>query len=175
MAYDSTAVVNDGAYLFGKKSAYFAPGRIDDDFRRGERVVVVAGASVLGALCGVAGAISIGRVDTWMTLAAGAPLYILAIHFAAATLHDAIARKAYGCATATFVHMSALFAWPVAALFYAYSTLHFWIAPATALSALLLFASCWGGAQRVVYRTCAQGALMTVCASYVGFLTAMGA
>lgn len=176
MAYDTAIVANESAYLFGTKRDYYAPERSSKDaFRRGERVVVVSGASVLGALLGVAGAISMGRVETWVTLVAGAPLYVLALYFAVATLRDAFERKAYGCATATFLHMSAMFAWPVAALFYAYTTLHFWAAPAMALSALLLFTSCWGGSQRVIYRTCAQGAMITACASYLGFLTAMGA
>lgn len=176
MAYDSTlAFRSDAGPADVLVDAKPFQARTDDDFHRGERMVVITGAAALGAMLGIFAAIGLGRLESWMIFAAGAPVYALGLYFTAATFHDARACRAMGCATASGLHMLALLAWPAAAFFYPMSAAPFWIAPAIALSALALFASCWGGTKRAVYRACGQGVLVTASVVYVGFLTIMGA
>ena len=175
MAYDSTTFVAKPSLFAAARAQYSSfPVRSDDDFHRAERIVVVAGASLLGALIGAASAIVSGQIAPWMMLVWGAPVYVLALYFAVATLHDGLERNALGCAIAATMHVAALFAWPLVALVHPTMSLPFWYAPAIAFSALIMFASCWGGHKRVVYRACCQGALTAACASYLGLLTAMG-
>lgn len=175
MAYDSTTFVAKPSVLATARARYASfPVRTDDDFHRGERVVVVAGASLVGALLGAALALTTGQVAPWMMLLWGAPVYVLALYFAVATLHDGINRNFWGCAIATTLHVASLFAWPLVALLHPTMNLPFWYAPAIAFSALIMFTSCWGGQKRVVYRASCQGALMGACAAYLGLLTVMG-
>lgn len=168
MAYDST--------LLETRAHVFAPpvDRTDDDFRRGERLVVVAGASALGAMLGAGTAIALGRVDTWMILAASAPLFLLAMHLTWRTMREAVARRAYGCSFATVAFFLSLAAWPAVAMFYPLDAPRFWIAPASAFASLLLLASCWKGTHRTVYRTGLQGTLLSIGAGYLGLLVFLG-
>jgi hypothetical protein len=46
----------------------------------------------------------------------------------------------------------------------------YWIAPAAAVLSLVLFASCWGGGSRAVYRMTLQGALVAALAGHQGAL-----
>ena len=172
MAYDSTLA---GSVKLATPRLQRRAARIDDDFHRTERMVVVCGAVAFGAVVGTATAFTLGYTPVRVMVVAGAPIFLLGLYFAVATLRDAIDRRAWGCASATMLHFGALLTWPVAAVLYPLATVSFWFAPALAVSALILFASCWSGAKRVVYRACAQGALMAVCAAYFGVLAVMGA
>src|SRR5262249_3539809 len=69
--------------------------RTDDEFRRGERLVVVVGASLAGALAGMGAALFFGRTPSWMSALAGLPVYALALYLVVATLRDASERRAY--------------------------------------------------------------------------------
>ena len=183
MAYDSALFEPTAALVPARKTSrrietvppVQSAQRADDNFHQAERLVVVGGAAALGALLGVFAGIGFGKPEMWIGAAAAAPLYGLGIYFTAATFRDAKEARAFGCACASGLHMLALLAWPVAAIFYPLSMLQFWIAPAIALSALGLFASCWGGSKRAVYRACLQGVLAMGAVTYVGFLAVMGA
>ena len=148
--------------------------RLDDDFHRTERLVVIGGASLFGVIVGSVAAIALGQPQWWQMAVAGVPIYVLALYYSVATFHDAFERRAWGCASATVAHIGALFAWPAVGLLHPEMTVAFWIAPALAFSALVLFASCWGGSKRVLYRACAQGGLVAACAGFLGLLTVMG-
>lgn len=145
------------------------------DFMRGERLVVLMGASALGAVIGFAVTLTMGRVDAWVMALIAAPVLGLALHMTIATLSEAFASRAYGCATACILHVFALMAWPATALFSVASAPIFWIAPALAMSSLVLFASCWGGGTRAVYRTSVQAALVAAIAAQQGVAVMFGA
>jgi len=150
-----------------------APERVD--FRRGERLIVLMGASAFGAMLGFAAALAGGRVEPWVLALMALPVLGFSAHLTIRTLSEAFAARAHGCASASVLHVAALMVWPMTALFAAANPALFWIAPGIALSALVLFASCWGGGARAVYRASAQGALVAAIAAQQGVTVLLGA
>jgi hypothetical protein len=146
-----------------------------ETFVRSERLVVLTGASALGAAIGFAVAMTSGRVDLWVLALVALPALALAAHLTIQTLSEAFASRAWGCASASVLHVAALMAWPMTALVSAGSPALFWIAPGVALTALVLFASCWEGSARAVYRSGAQGALVAAIAAQQGVFVGSGA
>jgi hypothetical protein len=144
------------------------------NFRKSERLVVLAGASATGALGGFFIAMALGRIELWQVLLLSAPVFALSFHFTRETLADALYRKAYGCATAAGLHAMALLAWPITALFAPMQAMVFWATPVAAISALVLVSMCWTGSSRAIYRTCAQGAMVTLIAAHQGALLMLG-
>lgn len=144
-------------------------------FMRGERLIVLMGATAFGAALGFGAAISSGRLDLWVMALIAAPVLGLAAHLTIRTLSEAFAARAYGCAAASVLHVAALMAWPATAMFSATAPDLFWVAPVLALSALVLFASCWGGSARAMYRASLQGALVAAIAAQQGVHVLMGA
>jgi hypothetical protein len=153
----------------GKRQAYV--GRTE--FRRLERIVVLIGGVALGGVAGFAAEIMLGRPDLLGLVASGVILIPLALYLCSQTLRESFSRRAYGCATATILHAAALLAWPLTALFAPVSPLSFWVAPMVAVSALVLFASCWGGPPRAVYRLALQGFIVAAATMYQGALVMM--
>lgn len=153
----------------GERQAYV--GRTE--FRRLERIVVLAGGLALGGAAGFMTEIALGRPSFFGLVASGAILIPLALYLCSQTLRESFVRRAYGCATATIIHGAALLAWPMTALFTPLSPMTFWMAPITAVSALVLFASCWGGPPRAVYRLSLQGFIVAAAAMYQGALVMM--
>jgi hypothetical protein len=168
MAYDSTQFVEQPT-LSG-----YAHAALQEEFRRGERIAVLAGAMGVGAVAGFSAAMSFGRLDLWITIAVALPLFAILLHFSAITFSEALARNAYGCATASVLHVGALLAWPMTSLFTPIGQVYFFIAPALAVATLILFASCWGGPARAVYRMSAQGALVAALAAHQGAMVVLG-
>lgn len=142
------------------------------DFLRSERLITVVGACAFGAAIGFAVAVAVGRVDVWSLFLAAAVVLAIALYPAAANMADASWSKSPGCRIAAFLHMASLLAWPLAIQF---AGSLYWLAPATALSSLLLLASCWTGASRVVYRIGLQGVLVAALAAQQGMLVIVGA
>jgi hypothetical protein len=165
MAYDSTAFVDTSA----------APAAVarTDDFRRGERLVVLMGGAALGILAGLGGALMLGRVGAWPIIV-GIPLFVFALYLAVATFRDAIDRRALGCAAAAGLVAASMLAWPAMALLAPMSTLMFWIAPAAVLSAMTLLASCWGGTSGAVYRLSGEAAMFCAIVGFLGITQIMG-
>lgn len=145
-----------------------------DHFLRSERLIVLMGATCVGAMIGFAVAMIAGRVDPLTLTLIALPALGLAAHFTIQTFSEALAARARGCATASVLHISALMAWPMIGLFAAASPALYWLAPGLALSALVLFASCWGGSARAVYRTSLQGALVAIVAAQQGVMVLLG-
>lgn len=143
------------------------------DFQRPERIVVLSGALAIGSLAGFALAMSFGALNVWVLAAIAAPVLLVALHLTSRTLEEAISREAYGCAASAALHGAALLAWPLTALLTPLSPITFWIAPALALSTLVLSASCWGGPPRTVYRLMAQGLLVATIAAHQGTILYM--
>jgi len=144
------------------------------DFQRPERIVVLSGALALGSVAGFALAMASGPLNPWLLVAVAAPVLLLALYLTSRTLEEAFARQAYGCATAAALHGAALLAWPMTGLLTPLAPVAFWIAPALALSTLVLSASCWGGPPRTVYRLMAQGLLVATIAAHQGTILYMG-
>ncbi|MGE0596583.1 MAG: hypothetical protein AB7P07_09455 [Hyphomonadaceae bacterium] len=167
MAYDA------GFPIEAEASA--SPAIAVDSFRRPERLAVLAGASAMGALAGFAAAMAIGRIDLWVVIAMAAPFLAVALHLTSETMRDALRSGAHGCATAAGLHVAALLAWPLTSLFSPVSMATFWIAPAAAISALFLLASCWQGGARGVYRTSALGLMVAAIAAHQGSMLLLGA
>jgi hypothetical protein len=140
------------------------------DFRRAERLIMLIGAVSMGALVGFAATIMTGRTDTWVVIATAAIGITFALYLTSLTLVDALRRDARGCAIAATLFGAALLSWPMTSLLTPLSAAVYWIAPAAAISSLVLFASCWGGSARAVYRTTAQGALAAALAAHQGAL-----
>ena len=162
----------DFAAIFGEREK--APAYVRRaDFRRLERIVILAGGAALGLTIGFTTAIGLGRPSQAALILSGAVFGALALYLCSRTLRESLARSAYGCAAATVAHAAALLAWPLTALFAPVSALAFWSAPFIAISALVLFASCWGGSPRAVYRLGLQGALVAALAAYQGALVIM--
>ena len=165
-------VAYDFAAMFGERTARTTyVGR--NDFRGLERIVVLAGGVALGLSVGFSAAIGLGRPSLGVLIASGVAFEALALYLCSQTLRESLLRNAHGCAAATIAHAAALLAWPLAGLFAPVSALAFWIAPAIALSGLVLFASCWGGPPRAVYRLALQGALVAALGAYQGALVIM--
>src|SRR5262249_24289210 len=143
------------------------------DFRRLERIVILGGGIALGLTIGFTAAIGLGRPSLTGLILYGAVFEPLALFLCARTLRESLARNAYGCSTAAIIHAAALLAWPLTGLFAPLSALAFWAAPFVALSGLVLFASCWGGSPRAIYRLGLQGALVAALAAYQGALVIM--
>lgn len=144
------------------------------NFRKSERLVVLVGASAMGALGGFFVAMALGRIELWALLLISAPLFALSFHFTRETMADALYRDAYGCAVATGLHAMALLAWPITALFAPLQAMLFWTAPVAALTALALLTMCWTGSSRAMYRTFAQGAIVAMIAAQQGTLLMLG-
>jgi hypothetical protein len=169
MAYDATLLPHASHF------STTPPVHEDSGFRRSERLVVVAGATAIGVLAGFGAAMAFGRLDTWLLSIVAAGVFALALYLTAETVQDALRRKAYGCAAASMLHAAALFAWPATFLFFPVGAPQFWLAPVSGLTTLALFASCWSGHQRAVYRISGQGVLVAAAASYQAVLFVMGA
>lgn len=171
MAYDSARIV------VADNSVLDAPLRAvaRDDFDRRERFAVLLGGAGLGAMAGFALVMSAGHLSLLTIALMTAPVLALALHLTSRTLTEAIQRRAYGCATATFLHAAALIAWPMAALLTPLSPLNFWMAPTLGVSALIMFASCWEGPQRAVYRLGMQALLIGAVTAHQGVMLLMGA
>lgn len=165
MAFD--ARLSDTAVSTGAAS--------EGEFSRGERFAVLTGASALGALSGFAAAIAMGQLPLWVIVAMAAPALAAAMHLTARTMHDALRRHALGCATAAGLHVAALLAWPMTSLLAPLALNTFWIAPAAAISALFLLASCWQGGARGVYRVGAMGLMVAAIAAHQGSMLMLGA
>lgn len=158
MAYDAamTATVAD------------APRR--EVFRRDERLIVLAGGVAVGLGAGVGVALALGRVGMW-PLMIGAPLFVFALYLACATTHDAISRRAFGCAMAAGLVVASLFAWPISAVFA--TSVPAWAGPAAAVASMALLASCWSGASSAVYRLSGQAAIVCAGAAYLGVVNVL--
>lgn len=122
-----------------------------------ERLVVLTGGSAFGLLVGMGVAMTIGRQEMWPVLFVSALLIALALYFVSAAIAGALDRGARVSATAAAVSGIALLVWP---LLIALESAVYWIAPVTALSALLLVALFWGGSARIVYYMGVQAALI---------------
>lgn len=164
MAYDVSQA--DGAWV---------QERAADDWLRSERLVALGGAIALGFIVGLGATLMVGRIDPIVLIAISAPILLLSLYLTAQTLTEAFERRAYGCATAAIAHGVALFAWPVGALMSASTPALFWIGPALALSSLALFASCWSGGARPIYRMALQATLIASITAYQGMFMLMGA
>ncbi|HEX8900567.1 hypothetical protein [Vitreimonas sp.] len=164
MAYD--------AMLSAGRTNVSVPGT-RDHFLRSERLVLLTGAVAIGALIGFAAAIMTGRTSAWVVIGTAAVAITFALYLTSLTLVDALRRDARGCATAAALHGAALLSWPMTSLLTPLSEAIYWIAPAAAISSLVLFASCWGGSTRAVVRTTAQGALVAALAAHQGALLIM--
>jgi hypothetical protein len=106
--------------------------------------------------------------------ARAAPFFLIAAYLAVATVRDAIDRRAIGCSIAAGLVALSLLAWPAAAVLFPMSALQFWIAPAVTLSAMVLLASCWSGAQGAVYRLSGEAASICAIVGFLGLNTLMG-
>ncbi|HVK80571.1 MAG TPA: hypothetical protein VM915_08150 [Verrucomicrobiae bacterium] len=164
MAYDAVLSA-DQAAISGATSR--------DHFLRSERLVLLIGAVAIGSLVGFAATIMTGRTDTWVVIGTAAIAITFALYLTSLTLVDALRRDARGCAIAASLLGASLLAWPMTSLLMPLSAAIYWIAPAAAISSLVLFASCWGGSARAVYRTTAQGALVAALAAHQGALLIM--
>lgn len=169
MGYDSAAIFAEDDIGVKTRPAYV--GR--KEFRRLERIVVLAGGVALGATVGFVTEIAIGRPSLAVVIGSGALFTAFALYLCSQTLRESLVRRAFGCATATIIHAAALLAWPLTALFAPLSAMAFWSAPAIAISGLVLFASCWDGPPRAIYRLALQGALVAGLAAYQGALVIM--
>ena len=169
MAYDSSAVF--GEQDVGVKTRPVNNGR--KQFRRLERFDVLAGGLAIGAGLGFTAAIGAGRPSMAMLIVSGAVFVTLALYLSTQTLRESIVRRAYGCSIAATVHAGALLAWPLAGLFAPVNAVAFWSVPAIAVSGLVLFASCWDGPPRAVYRLGLQGGLVAGLAAFQGALVIM--
>lgn len=144
------------------------------DFRRLERLIVVTGGASVGAGAGFIIAVALGRMELWSVVLIAAPLMVAALYLVARTLQEGMTRDAMGCTTAAILHAAALLAWPMTALFAPLSGAAFWIAPVAALATLVLFASCWTGPSRAIYRMGGQAALVAALAVHQGILLTLG-
>lgn len=144
------------------------------DFRRLERLIVLTGGASVGAGAGFITAVALGRMELWSVVLIAAPLMVAALFLVARTLQEGMTRNAMGCTTAAILHAAALLAWPMTALFAPLSGAAFWIAPVAALATLVLFASCWTGPSRAIYRMGGQAALVAALAVHQGILLTLG-
>lgn len=170
MAYDATLTFNRQAVL--RPQTAVADRR--DDFRRLERLVILTGGASAGAAAGFMAAIAFGPLDLRIVLLGAAPMVALALYLVARTLEEGMRRHAVGCTTAAIMHAAALLAWPMTSLFAPLSAMSFWIAPIAALSTLVLFASCWTGPSRAIYRLGGQAAIVAALAVHQGMLLTLG-
>jgi len=165
MAYDATQFVQQDAIASARV--------VDRDFVRSERLGLLVGGAGIGALVGGFAAMALGQPSVWAMILTAAPVLTLALYLTALTLTDAMRRNARGCATVAGLHAAALMAWPFTSLFTSVNSLNFFIAPALAMGSLVLFASCWSGPSRGVYRLAAQGALVALIGAHQGMIVLM--
>ena len=149
-------------------AAIALPAERSDEFHRFERLIFLLGASAVGAAIGFFAAMAFGRLDLWMIVAAAAPFAVLALHLTSEMLREGLSRKAYGCSAAAMLHVGALITWPAVAMFAPLSPLNFWIAPAVAMTALVMLASCWQGPAGGVFRLSALGLIVAALAANQG-------
>jgi hypothetical protein len=114
----------------------------------------------------------VGGADIWSLFLAAVMVLAIALYPACANMADASWSKSRGCTFAATLHIISLLAWPLALQF---AGGLYWLAPATALSSLILLASCWSGPPRVVYRMGVQGVIIAALAVQQGTATLMGA
>ena len=167
VVYDSSAIARD----IGVKTRPHYEARTE--FRRLERLVILAGGVALGLCLGFTTAIGVGRPSLTALVVSGAVFVAFGLYLSSQTLRESLVRSAHGCAAATIANAAALLAWPLTGLFAPVSAPVFWTAPVLAVSSLVLFASCWDGPPRAVYRLGLQGALVAGLASYQGALVMM--
>jgi hypothetical protein len=142
------------------------------DFHRSERLITMIGACAFGGAVGFGIAVAVGQADMWVLFFVAALVLAIALYPASANMADASWRQSPGCKFAALMHLAALLAWPLAVQF---AGSFYWIVPATALSSLVLLASCWSGPSRVVYRMGWQGVLVAALAAHQGTVLAIGA
>ena len=142
------------------------------DFHRSERLITLIGACAFGAALGFGVAVAVGQADMWALFLAAAVVLAVALYPAAANMADARASRSSGCRFAATMHIGALLAWPLATQF---AGNFYWLVPVTALSSLVLLASCWSGPSRVVYRMGLQGGLVAALAAQQGTMAMIGA
>jgi hypothetical protein len=142
------------------------------DFHRSERLITLIGACAFGAAVGFGIAVAVGQADMWVLFLVAAIVLAVALYPASANMADATESKSRGCMFAATAHIAALLAWPLAAQF---AGNLYWLVPATAMSSLVLLASCWNGPSRVVYRMGWQGVLVAALAAHQGTMLVMGA
>lgn len=171
MAYDSARIVVADTSLLEMPLGREA----HTGFDRSERLALLLGGAGLGATAGFSLAMSLGYLSVLSIALIAAPLLVLALHLTSRTLTEAISLRAYGCATATVLHGAALLAWPMTALLAPLSPVTFWMAPVVAGSALIMFASCWEGSPRAVYRLSIQAMLVAAVTAQQGLMLVMGA
>jgi hypothetical protein len=140
---------------------------------RSERLSLLRGGLALGGLAGGAAAIALGNQNLWVIILASAPFLAAALYLTSNMLVDALRRDARGCATAAGMHAAALLAWPFMSLFTPVSAYLYFTAPVLAIATLVLFASCWSGPSRAVYRLAAQGAVVALVAAHQGVIVLM--
>jgi hypothetical protein len=169
VVYDASAILGERATGAAAHAPYV--GRLE--FRRLERLVILAGGVALGLALGFTTAIGVGRPSLTALIVSGAVLVAFGLYLSSQTLRECLLRRAPGCAAATIAQAAALLAWPLTGFFAPVSAPAFWAAPALAISALVLFASCWNGPSRAVYRLGLQGALVAALAAYQGALMIM--
>jgi hypothetical protein len=162
----------------GKIAMSYASYTVDElpvprtDFLRSERLVTLIGACAFGAAVGFSLAVAVGRADAWSLFLIAAVVLAVALYPASANVADAQQSSSPGCKWAALVQLGALLVWPLANQF---AGSLYWLVPATALSSLVLLASCWSGPSRVVYRMGLQGLLIAALAAHQGTTAAMGA
>jgi hypothetical protein len=142
------------------------------DFHRSERLITLIGACAFGGALGFGIAVAVGQADMWALFLVAAIVLAVALYPASANMADATESKSPGCTFAARMHIAALLAWPLAAQF---AGNLYWLVPATALSSLVLLASCWSGPSRVVYRMGLQGVLVAALAAQQGTIMMIGA
>jgi hypothetical protein len=169
VAYDSAAIFGEVDVGVKTRPAYV--GR--SEFRRLERIVVLVGGAAVGGAVGFVTEIAIGRPSLAVLVVSGAVFTAFALYLCSQTLRESLVRRAYGCTAAAVIQAAALLAWPLTALFAPVSPLAFWLTPLIAISSLVLFASCWDGPPRAIYRLSLQGALVAGLAAYQGALVMM--
>jgi hypothetical protein len=135
------------------------------EFALFERVIVLLGASAVGLASGFTLSVFMGRHGMWEAVFGSVPALIVALYFASATVNDAINRGATACAAIALVAVGTLLAWP---FMISMGTDIYWIAPVTAMAALLVLAFSWRGSSGAVYAIGGQGALVAALTAHQG-------
>jgi hypothetical protein len=148
-----------------------APSAPRTHFHGFERFAFLLGAVGAGGVSGFIAAVAVGRQDLWTQLLGGAPVLALALCLACATFVEARRCALTGCSIMAGSHGVALIAWP---LFIPLHPTVYWIAPAAAMTSVLLLASCWSGSPGAIYRSAAQAMLVAALAAYQGVLIVLG-
>lgn len=142
---------------------------------RYDRLVVTCGAIAMGGGVGLFATLFAGRVGGEQAVVVAAPILIMALAIAGFTLWRAWHRSARGCATAAMLQILGVVLWPFVVTASQASPIVFWLAPALALSAVVLFASCWQGRAWAIYGAAAQAALLTALAAHQSMFVMLGA